>query len=108
MNERPSPFDADALSRSVPRYTSYPTAPHFSGEIGPDTYARWLAALQQDAAISLYLHVPFCDELCWFCACRTQGSKMYYPVTRYLAELEREIAKVAELTGGTQTISQMH
>jgi oxygen-independent coproporphyrinogen-3 oxidase len=108
MNEKPSPFDPDALSRSVPRYTSYPTAPHFSEAIGPGEYAHWLGNLQRDAAISLYLHIPFCDELCWFCACRTQGSKMYYPVTRYLAELEREIFRVAELAGGTQPVSQMH
>jgi oxygen-independent coproporphyrinogen-3 oxidase len=108
MNEKPSPFDPDALSRSVPRYTSYPTAPHFSEAVGPAEYARWLGKLQRDAAISLYLHIPFCDELCWFCACRTQGSKMYYPVTRYLAELEREIVRVAELAGGTQPVSQMH
>jgi oxygen-independent coproporphyrinogen-3 oxidase len=92
----------------VPRYTSYPTAPHFSGEFDPKTYERWLSELRPDAAISLYLHIPFCDELCWFCACRTQGSKMYYPVTRYLAEIEREITRVAELTGGQQTVTQMH
>ncbi len=101
-------FDADALSRSVPRYTSYPTAPHFSGDFAPETYERWLGKLKRDAAVSLYLHIPFCDELCWFCACRTQGSKMYYPVTRYLAQIEAEITRVAELTGGGQTISQMH
>jgi oxygen-independent coproporphyrinogen-3 oxidase len=108
MTEKASPFDADALTRSVPRYTSYPTAPHFSAEVGPETYERWLGALRRDAAISLYLHVPFCDELCWFCACRTQGSKKYYPITRYLVQLEREIARVAELTGGAQAVSQMH
>jgi oxygen-independent coproporphyrinogen-3 oxidase len=108
MTQSASPFDADALSRSVPRYTSYPTAPHFDGELQPDTYERWLSELQRDAAISLYLHIPFCDELCWFCACRTQGSRMYYPVARYLAQIEREITRVAELTGGEQTITQMH
>ena len=108
MTQTASPFDADALSRSVPRYTSYPTAPHFSGDFAPETYERWLGELDRDAAVSLYLHIPFCDELCWFCACRTQGSKMYYPVTRYLAQIEREITRVAELTGGGQTISQMH
>ena len=108
MTQTTSPFDADALSRSVPRYTSYPTAPHFSGEFDPKTYERWLRELRPDAAISLYLHIPFCDELCWFCACRTQGSKMYYPVTRYLAEIEREITRIAELTGGQQTVTQMH
>ena len=108
MTQTASPFDADALSRSVPRYTSYPTAPHFSADFAPETYERWLGELDRDAAVSLYLHIPFCDELCWFCACRTQGSKMYYPVTRYLAQIEREITRVAELTGGGQTISQMH
>ncbi|HSF95251.1 MAG TPA: oxygen-independent coproporphyrinogen III oxidase [Thermohalobaculum sp.] len=108
MNEHTTPFDSDALTRSVPRYTSYPTAPHFSGAVDSATYERWLGALQPNAAISLYLHIPFCDELCWFCACRTQGSKMYYPVARYITQLEREIERVAELTGGTQKISQMH
>ena len=103
-----SPFGPDSLSRSVPRYTSYPTAPHFDGGFSSETYERWLGELQRDAAISLYLHIPFCDELCWFCACRTQGSKMYYPVTRYLAQIEREIGRVAELTGGGQTVTQMH
>jgi len=108
MFDQNSPFGAESLSRSVPRYTSYPTAPHFGAEVGPDQYERWLTELPRGAAISLYLHIPFCDELCWFCACRTQGSRMYYPVTRYLAQLEREVTRVAELTGGQQTISQMH
>jgi len=108
MTDPVSPFGAESLSRSVPRYTSYPTAPHFGSEVGQDQYERWLAELPPGAAISLYLHIPFCDELCWFCACRTQGSRMYYPVTRYLAQLEREIARVAELTGGRQPVSQMH
>jgi oxygen-independent coproporphyrinogen-3 oxidase len=108
MDTKPSPFDSDALTRSVPRYTSYPTAPHFSGAVDSTTYEAWLGGLQADAAISLYLHIPFCDELCWFCACRTQGSTKYAPVTRYLDRIEREIEKVAALTGGTQRISQMH
>jgi len=108
MTKAASPFDPDALQRSVPRYTSYPTAPHFVQDFSVKTYERWLGELPEAASISLYLHVPFCDELCWFCACRTQGSRMYYPVTRYLAQLEREIARVAELTGGGHRITQMH
>jgi oxygen-independent coproporphyrinogen-3 oxidase len=108
MTQQTSPFNADALTRSVPRYTSYPTAPHFSGEFAPETYEQWLGELRPDAAISLYLHIPFCDELCWFCACRTQGSRMYSPVSRYLELIEREIVRVAKLTGGRQTITQMH
>ena len=108
MTRTPSPFDSDALARAVPRYTSYPTAPHFHAEVNSETYRRWLEELPADAAISLYLHIPFCDQLCWFCACRTQGTQAYYPVTRYLQAIEREIDAVAELTGGTQRISQMH
>jgi coproporphyrinogen III oxidase-like Fe-S oxidoreductase len=53
--------------RAVPRYTSYPTAPHFSSDVGPETYAAWLAALPADATLSLYLHVPYCGELCLYC-----------------------------------------
>ncbi len=108
MTDPLSPFGPESLSRSVPRYTSYPTAPHFVPEVGPEQYERWLTELPPGAAISLYLHIPFCDELCWFCACRTQGSRMYYPITRYLAQLEREVARVAGLVGGQHPVSQMH
>jgi len=101
-------FDTDALERSVPRYTSYPTAPHFTEGVCGATYRRWLAGLAPDAPVSLYLHVPFCDELCWFCACRTQGSRNYRPVSRYLDLLIAEIAMVAELVGPRHPVSQMH
>ena len=87
MTSMASPFDADALTRSVPRYTSYPTAPHFRTEMTSGDYARWLEDLPPGAPVSLYLHIPFCDDLCWFCACRTQGAKRYGPVERYLQTL---------------------
>ena len=108
MTQDPSPFGPEALTRNVPRYTSYPTAPHFSDAVDHSTYERWLGEMPDGAAISLYLHIPFCDQLCWFCACRTQGSQMYYPVTRYLERLEREIAHVADLVGGSRPVTQMH
>jgi oxygen-independent coproporphyrinogen-3 oxidase len=101
-------FDPSALARSVPRYTSYPTAPHFSGEVGPETYARWLEELPGQAALSLYMHIPYCDDLCWFCACRTQGTKRYEPIARYLDCLEAEIALVAGHLGGAHPVTQVH
>jgi coproporphyrinogen III oxidase-like Fe-S oxidoreductase len=56
--------------RAVPRYTSYPTAPHFSAAVGPKSYAEWLAQLPDAAKLSLYLHVPYCHALCLYCGCR--------------------------------------
>jgi len=47
----------------LPRYTSYPTAPHFSSAIGQETYAGWLKAIPKNATASLYLHVPFCRSM---------------------------------------------
>ena len=48
--------------RAVPRYTSYPTAPHFSAAVGAQAYAEWLDALPAAAKLSLYLHVPYCND----------------------------------------------
>jgi len=56
----------------VPRYTSYPTAPHFHEGINAAVYHLWLEALPDDATLSLYAHVPYCDTLCWFCGCNYQ------------------------------------
>ena len=50
--------------RPLPRYTSYPTAPHFGADVNADRYGEWLAALSADTAVSLYLHVPFCRSIC--------------------------------------------
>ncbi len=76
----------------VPRYTSYPTAPHFGAGVGPQDFATWIEAIPAGAAISLYLHVPFCRRLCWFCACRTQGTTSDEPVRAYARTLKAEIA----------------
>jgi coproporphyrinogen III oxidase-like Fe-S oxidoreductase len=59
--------------RAVPRYTSYPTAPHFSAAVGAQTYAEWLAALPDTAMPSPYLHVPYCNELCLYCGDTTKA-----------------------------------
>ncbi|MEM1420753.1 MAG: oxygen-independent coproporphyrinogen III oxidase [Pseudomonadota bacterium] len=95
------------FSGSAPRYTSYPTAPNFSAEITDGVYSDWLQTLPPEAKLSIYAHIPFCDTLCWFCACRAQGTKIYPPVQRYLSFLMREIDQVAELLEGRKAV-QMH
>jgi oxygen-independent coproporphyrinogen-3 oxidase len=78
--------------RNVPRYTSYPTAPHFTSAVGADTYSEWLAALPREATLSLYIHVPFCTELCLYCGCNTRAVRKREPVEAYSQWLIDEIA----------------
>ena len=59
--------------RNVPRYTSYPTAPHFTAAVDASAYADWLRAIPADATLSLYLHVPYCTEICRYCGCHTKA-----------------------------------
>lgn len=92
----------------VPRYTSYPTAPHFSGTVDPLLFTRWVEAIPAGSSISLYLHVPFCRRLCWFCACRTQGTSSDEPVRAYVQTLKAEIALLkARLAPGVR-LSRLH
>lgn len=92
----------------VPRYTSYPTAPHFGSDIGPSDFAQWIEAIPQDSAVSLYIHVPFCRRLCWFCACRTQGTTSDEPVVAYVETLKSEIELLrAHLPRGVR-LSRLH
>ncbi|MEL6208540.1 MAG: radical SAM protein, partial [Pseudomonadota bacterium] len=102
------PFSEDALSRPVPRYTSYPTAPHFHEGIDEGAYRRWLGDMDPETALSLYIHIPFCDRLCWFCACRTQGTTTYKPVASYLGPLGDEIDMVARATPAGGNVGQIH
>ena len=90
----------EKYSTPVPRYTSYPTAPHFHAGIDTKTYARWLAALPERATLSLYLHIPYCDRLCWFCGCHTKHTLRYEPVADYLLALYDEIAWISRQLRG--------
>lgn len=76
---------------NVPRYTSYPTAPHFTPEVNDSTYSEWLSNISEHEKTSLYLHIPFCKKLCWFCGCSTKIVSQYQAVLSYLDRLMKEI-----------------
>ena len=98
----------DKYDRRVPRYTSYPTAPHFSGAVAARDYRQWLAGLDPSAPLSLYIHVPFCDSLCWFCGCHTKIVRRHQPVAQYLEVLDREIDLAANAMGARRDVCHLH
>ncbi|KEO55951.1 oxygen-independent coproporphyrinogen III oxidase [Thioclava pacifica] len=92
----------------VPRYTSYPTAPHFSADVGPSHFEQWIEAIPAGASISLYMHVPFCRRLCWFCACRTQGTQSDEPVRAYSETLLAELKMLKDRLAPGVKLSRLH
>lgn len=98
----------ELFAARVPRYTSYPTAPHFHAGIDQTVYRRWLGDLAAETPLSLYLHIPFCDTLCWFCGCHTAVVNHYGPVKDYCDLLAREIALVAKALGPKRTVRHIH
>ena len=92
--------------RNLPRYTSYPTAPHFSATIGAESYGEWLAALPRNATLSLYIHIPFCTELCLYCGCNTRAVRKREPIETYAQRINDEIAQLRNLAG--RRLTQLH
>ncbi|WP_320188947.1 oxygen-independent coproporphyrinogen III oxidase [Agrobacterium rosae] len=80
---------------SVPRYTSYPTAADFNDAVGPGEQAAWLRRLDPAQAVSIYLHVPYCRQLCHYCGCHAKAVHRMEPVEDYRKALEAEIALVS-------------
>lgn len=95
-------------AKPVPRYTSYPTAPHFHAGIREAEYGAWLENLPRNADLSLYMHIPFCDSLCWFCGCHTRITRRYEPVGLYLGGLIREIRMIADRIPNGASVSHIH
>lgn len=92
----------------LPRYTSYPTAPHFSPAIGETDYRTWLKSLSPRQPVSIYLHVPFCRSMCWYCGCHTSVTKKDDPIAVYASGLRTEAHLVAEAVGHRLTVSHIH
>lgn len=95
-------------TRPAPRYTSYPTAPHFSDAVGPADYERWLGGLDPVKPVSLYVHVPFCREICWYCGCNMKLVKREAPLTAYAEALMREIDLIAARLPNRMKVSHLH
>lgn len=92
----------------VPRYTSYPTAPQFSPAVSAATYDQWLAKLPSRTDLSLYVHIPFCHILCWYCGCTTKATRRHEPVADYMRSLVNEISFVSRHLRSGQTVRQLH
>jgi oxygen-independent coproporphyrinogen-3 oxidase len=95
------------LEKTVPRYTSYPTAPHFNSAVNADTYRSWLETLPDDATLSLYLHVPYCRALCHYCGCHTKATLRRDPIDAYAKRLAEEIAIVGSYAG-KRKVTHLH
>ncbi|MDF2368321.1 MAG: hypothetical protein P1U71_13680, partial [Sneathiella sp.] len=86
----------ELINKSVPRYTSYPTAPHFTPNVTGQIYKSWLQALDPQKPLSLYLHVPFCQKMCWYCGCHTKVVARYDPVRKYAKALRAELKMLTD------------
>ncbi len=93
------PYYPDLLTGNVPRYTSYPTAVEFHEGVGGPELLKALDAIGLDEPISLYVHIPYCQQICWYCGCNTGAASKIQRLTAYLEALEAEIALIAAKLG---------
>ena len=107
-------FDADLIRRydqSGPRYTSYPTAAQFHGNISVDDYRKWAQHSNEDPiprSLSLYFHIPFCDTVCFYCACNKIVTGDHSRATPYLEHLYKEIELQGQLFDRDRIVDQLH
>ncbi len=99
----------EKYSKPGPRYTSYPTAPYFTESFGAaDWQAEIQATQERGRDLSLYVHIPFCDTLCYYCGCNMVATRNYNKADEYLSHLFREIDQVAALTNPARQARQFH
>src|SRR5712692_5245596 len=96
-------------NRPGPRYTSYPTAPVWRDDFGPDDLEGVFSEAEAAGTpVSLYMHIPFCESLCLFCACNVVIQKKKEVAQPYLATLKREIESFSRHVSGRRTVIQFH
>ncbi len=107
-------FNKDLIRRYDtlgPRYTSYPTAVQFSTDYNVDDYAGWVKHSNEDlipAPLSLYLHIPFCDTICYYCGCSKVITKDKSKAAHYIQLLKKEIRLQGALFAGDRKVTQIH
>ncbi|ATE63867.1 oxygen-independent coproporphyrinogen III oxidase [Rhizorhabdus dicambivorans] len=101
------PYYPDLLERPVPRYTSYPTAAEFTEAVGSSVQSAALDAVTSHTDISLYVHIPYCQEICWYCGCNTGAANRSGRIASYLDALEDEIHVVARHLGGRGRVGRI-
>lgn len=99
----------EKYNKAGPRYTSYPTAPLWKDDFGPDDFEAYCArADARGTPVSLYMHLPFCESLCLFCACNVSIQKNKSVTIPYLAALKCEIDHVARMVSSNRQTVQFH
>jgi len=105
-------FNPDAVlakyPESLPRYTSYPPANHFQPGGGVAQRDAFVAAVDAAPAVSAYIHIPYCDRLCWFCGCHTKQTLRYDPVRTYVTALIAEIGIWQQQLTRKPRLSRLH
>lgn len=108
MTRSPTPAQLRHAQRSLPRYTSYPTALAFVEAAADPEPGGWIASTRADDTISAYVHVPFCRRLCWYCGCHTTVAHEYDRIGAFHARLEREIDLMADALGPHAGAAHLH
>lgn len=109
-NHQSIEWDEELISRynvSGPRYTSYPTALEFNHSVNEQTYIRALRNLKESIPLSLYIHIPFCWHVCYYCACNKVITRDYSRVEPYLSALEKEMSLISQQLRN-QRVTQIH
>src|SRR5215469_10099783 len=101
----------EKYDRPGPRYTSYPTAPEWNDNYGPDDFRSAIQDSKTDSSgspLSLYFHIPFCRSLCLYCGCNVVITKNREMTTPYLSHIKQEIDRVADQMARVRRVEQLH